>query len=731
MILGKLLDPLLRRLGYHRALSVPNHGWIPWGGSQQRLPVENLTYPYAFRLVPAIRACIELYQDRISALPIRFYTKLADGQREVIEPQPGNIAGAWATGNSEDTGPDIIRQLVGSRLIHGTAYLFVDRLPRSLGGVQFWVLNPPDVTIVPGEKRTVSHYLVKDGSQEKRYERRQIVRFPRYDPDLGYLGLSPLKALELAYESHRDAARMLRKVFELAGVLPGYFETEMPLTPDKEKELRTRARSWQGIDAMGDMKITSGKMVYKRAALDMQELMMPEVYNLVLKDMLRVFKIPPSASGIIEGSGLNSDVMGIAEMQLHQNAIDPECRSIASVINERLLSGPEFAPLVGGGTVECEFDYSGVRALQDAWLKEAQGYQIAVGAPILTIQEARMRLGLPSEPEEGELLQPLGMITPSQAEEFGDPREPDEEDDDFGEDDERVYGRIQGARRRRVQVSHERSLMGHTERTRRGIRKLFARQRRRAHAALDVQLARAVDIEALVPLEPDDEGLIRALLEAVVKQRGPEAIAEIGLQLAFRLSTSEVRAWLRRNAAEAITQINATTKARLVKSLDEGVAAQETLGQLHARVDAVFGGRRRNALTIARTETTPAFNFASQEAWRQTGVVEEKEWLSARDEHVRESHVVADGQRVGLQEDFTIGGDRMQGPGEGSIPDENINCRCTVIAVVGERSHSPSLTRSTNRVAVHLNGNGGAVIKWGKPHTNGHVDRRPLGEILK
>jgi hypothetical protein len=37
------------------------------------------------------------------------------------------------------------------------------------------------------------------------------------------------------------------------------------------------------------------------------------------------------------------------------------------------------------------------------------------------------------------------------------------------------------------------------------------------------------------------------------------------------------------------------------------------------------------------------------------------------------------GQIRALSEQFQVGGDSMDGPGQGSDPAENINCRCVVI----------------------------------------------------
>jgi uncharacterized protein with gpF-like domain len=75
-------------------------------------------------------------------------------------------------------------------------------------------------------------------------------------------------------------------------------------------------------------------------------------------------------------------------------------------------------------------------------------------------------------------------------------------------------------------------------------------------------------------------------------------------------------------------------------------------------------------------------NFATLETFDKSGVVEGKEWFTALDERVRPTHQAVHGVVVGKGEDFSVGVDKMSAPTLGSIPAENINCRCTVLPIV-------------------------------------------------
>lgn len=142
---------------------------------------------------------------------------------------------------------------------------------------------------------------------------------------------------------------------------------------------------------------------------------------------------------------------------------------------------------------------------------------------------------------------------------------------------------------------------------------------------------------------------------------------------------------------EKITGITDNTRDSLRLTLTNGIAANETAKELESRLRVVFrAGRRNRAATIARTETVNAQNYGHVQAMRQGGV-EKKQWLSSRDERVRESHAVGSGldlQIVPINDNFVspVTGATGPYPGEMSSAAESVNCRCTTIAVFNGRS---------------------------------------------
>jgi SPP1 gp7 family putative phage head morphogenesis protein len=242
----------------------------------------------------------------------------------------------------------------------------------------------------------------------------------------------------------------------------------------------------------------------------------------------------------------------------------------------------------------------------------------------------------------------------------------------------------------------------------RGFRKVFERQRARTIKRAREQFEertlqhypRVIDVNDLLRDDGFDVTIIRRITTVIVQDQGDAALGELGLELAFELDKRERRAWIQRHAAKAITNTSATTRQRL----REEVPAEGTLDEVVAAIDRVFDGRRGNVLTIARTETAPAFNYATTEAWTESEIVGEKEWLTAKDDEVRPHHVEADGQVVRLEDPFEVDGESLDFPGDPNGSPENIiNCRCTMLPVLDTRKREPKPS---------LNGNGVSMERW-------------------
>ena len=140
--------------------------------------------------------------------------------------------------------------------------------------------------------------------------------------------------------------------------------------------------------------------------------------------------------------------------------------------------------------------------------------------------------------------------------------------------------------------------------------------------------------------------------------------------------------WTVREAAKKVTKMDKSSKhilARVIRAgQDEGESTQEIAKRL--RKTGLITSRHR-ARTIARTETHNAALKATDESVKSSGMdIKEKEWSTTKDDRARGDHRIADGQKVKMEDDFLVGGEKLSFPGDPKGSAANvINCRCVVL----------------------------------------------------
>ena len=197
---------------------------------------------------------------------------------------------------------------------------------------------------------------------------------------------------------------------------------------------------------------------------------------------------------------------------------------------------------------------------------------------------------------------------------------------------------------------------------------------------------KAADVELMLfDLQVDTEKFAKAsrpIVKSIYAKLGAQAVADIGVAgVAFDIASHEAIKFLDSHVARFSLEANKTTRDALREALTEKINTGATQADLSKAVADIFGqakGYRSNR--IARTETAIAGNAGILDGLKQSGI-ENKRWISSRDEKVREEHASADGQEVPIDEDFDVGGYFLSHPGDPEGPVGMIvNCRCTVRA---------------------------------------------------
>lgn len=177
-----------------------------------------------------------------------------------------------------------------------------------------------------------------------------------------------------------------------------------------------------------------------------------------------------------------------------------------------------------------------------------------------------------------------------------------------------------------------------------------------------------------------------------LKDAGEQAALMVGLAQ-FDMDSPAIQKFLTERDRKVSGSINDETDKQLRATLAQGINEGDSLEQLAARVEQVYGAAAGyRAERIARTEARRTSTQGEIEAWDQSGVVEGKEWFTAQDERVCEFCGPMDGRIVDdIRDNYFGKGTDYTGSEGGTLkldyedidgPPLHVNCRCDLLPVL-------------------------------------------------
>lgn len=190
-----------------------------------------------------------------------------------------------------------------------------------------------------------------------------------------------------------------------------------------------------------------------------------------------------------------------------------------------------------------------------------------------------------------------------------------------------------------------------------------------------------------------------AEFEEIIQKNGEQTLKRLPVAgLTFRQEYPQVAAYLKDYKVHLSEKLwpdfNDETASQLSSAISQGFMAGESMPKLSKRVAEVFDIAKGYRTTrIVRTEVIRASNYGAEAGYIQSGVVQYKEWLTAKDERLCPYCSSMNGFRMFLGENFVNNGDLLEdGPASGrgmtvtygdiKTPPLHPNCRCTLVPVV-------------------------------------------------
>lgn len=670
----------------------------------------------------SVYVCSTIRADLLKSLPLRLYKRTGGSRKrasgagvEMEEVTKGPIVDLLRYVNPFWTFRRLLAMTELSLGLWGKSFWFLERGENGTGEPrEIWWARPDRVAVVPDPKTYVKGfaYIPVDGMDPIPFSPDETIWFRYPNPLDEYEGLSPIAAARLAADTGSAAMKSNRNLFAQGLQMGGLIvpKTEgLQLSDEQAKDLEEALdRRFKGVDKAHKWGVLRFDVEMKGASsmgISPKDAEFMGLMKWSLEDVARAYKIPLDLVG---GERTYANVES-AERAVWIRAIKPETEFLSDELTEQLLTKfPGSADII-------EFDLSGVEVLQEAEKERWERSQGQIKNGVITINEYRKDSGKDPLDWGDSWWAPLSLVPVSDAEGMDYFGGGEEEDDDAGSGLENLEGEEDEERSRSTKRVIEYGSDEHKRLFRRFERRISQHEKkvtevtvdlfeRLKDSVLDLLKARAAEAKTRGPeqaaIDPFDltkwirifREAIRPVFRFIVDDAGEDAFEDLPfIEMDFDVDHPAARRFIEMRSQRFAERVPETTWKNLQESISEGMSEGEAIKDLEKRVVEVMDDRIRSTPeTIARTEAVGAYNGGTLVAWEQSGVVARKGWLAALDDRTRDSHIEAhkvyQAEPILLSDDFHVGDGWGPAPGQIGIAKEDINCRCTMIPELAERT---------------------------------------------
>ena len=547
---------------------------------------------------------------------------------------------------------------------------------------EIWILQAQRMRVVPDPVDFIRGYIYEKGTQKEAFSPEEIIHFKYPNPKDYFYGMGPLEGAANAVDVNQYIRDYEMAVFENRARPDFVLTTNERLgDADIQRLIGMWNKLYKGPKKAGKTAVLDKGLKPQEISISPRDLNFLVGRKMTREEIANIFGVPIALLTSENVNRANAEVSSYVYMR---DTILPRLRRIEQKLNEKLL------PLYDE-RLFCAFD-NPIPEDKEFMLKERET-NIKIG--FTTRNEERAKVGL--EPLEGGdyIWMPMNQIP------IGGTKTVEEIIEKAAEKMavsliKNIKDREEEERekkRERIWKAFVERITPQERRFRDEIAKLFEEQRKvvlanlsklpKSHYHKDESIIDFI-LFGFEEWRERFEVMGTPFIAEAVRRAGNQSLAELGLTVDFDMDNPEVQRFIGEKTRKFSRDINKTTLEALIEELKEGFAEGESIQDLRKRINKVFDqAATYRAERIARTEIVGSSNRGALEAYKQSGIVQKKEWLTARDEKVRDSHWAADGQVKDIDEPFVLGsGVEIMYPGGDGPPGEIVNCRCTVRPVV-------------------------------------------------
>jgi len=638
----------------------------------------------ALAAFPWVQASVSAVADDLSMLPIKV-TKGRGKAAEPIEDHP--VLDLLDQPTSRMSGILMRRQLVTDLVLVGDAYLLVGM--SSTDPAALIRLHPERVTVVPSADGQPAAYEYDEGGKVVRYGWDQVLHIRQVsweDGPKGLYGNGAIRALANDLTTEKKAAELAANSAD-HGQPTGIFSPSAEGDTWSQQQIAVMRDAFdRKMSKQGAALFLGSGVSYQPLSWSPRDMEYQATRELVRQSVMASIGVPPTRIGLPSAN--------YATAREQAKRYFESLKSKAALVDSALTRLARM--FSDSADVHVSHDFSGVEALQesrDARVNRVQswwlmGIPLSEAAALEGFDEITQDTGPEAAPtpeaeapEEERRLDPLARWLVLDG---GGPFQAPQTEEGRADLWRAYIDKVHQPHERRITLTMRRYLRAYGARVAKRLEKELGTK------AGAVPVKRAIDdvtldkiLDAAVEREKVLE-IFRPLFRSMLADAIKGTSGQLPIDIEF--TPERINVLVNDEIGKMITRVAETTRQQVRKSIQMGLAEGESVGQMQRTLVQSKTFSPARALTIARTESTRAVSAGSIEAMKEAearGVRMQKEWVSARDGNVRDSHMDMDGDRVAVGEEFqSPSGATGNGPGEMGRGEEDINCRCVAVPFV-------------------------------------------------
>lgn len=720
----KLFDNLLSKLGYIAKEKAALPGvfgsgsadpFAIWRTTKKIDPVKSLEAYTGF-----VYAAIRAIAVDVASIDFRLFRVKKDTDEEIYEHEVLDLLGAV---NDYQTGLELLYATAAHLEAVGNAYWFLENVKsESSKPLAIHLMIPSKVKVIVNRDdfpSRVTGYEYRLQTYKKVFKPHEVIHFKYPDPNDPYEGIGTVQSIAQWIDADNYAIEFNRRFF-LNGARPaGYLTTEAAYTDEQIKYLKEMFReAYTGVQNAYQILALPKGVEFKEGSINQKDLDFGNLMDKMRDRIIAGFRVPKTALGIVED--VNRANAEATDYVFALRTIKPIMKFITTYLNEFLIPRygddlylsfvdpvpedqekrmTEMSKATGNNPVistnEAREKYFGYDPVEggDAVLKPIN--QVELGAP--TLPKTAKPNGKRIKSRFARNLQKRQEITKTIAEKAAEALK------DLGQAIKEIKAKGLKNFAEMSDEDYETIWKGfvvrvepYEKKMQSAIEGFNATQREEVKGNLDKFVKSFTKPEVIEKIKKSElfnfkenlsafVSISTPILRDLAQKEGKEAAGLLGLS-DQDIITPEVAQALDDSINLLSDSYNSTTrdilKTKIEQALKEG-KSQTELAKMINEIYSDFDDYR--ALAVARTETFRVANYATQQAWKQSGIVKSQKWYTAADERVCPWCEPQHGKVVSIDSLFFKKGDKVTG-NDGTLldieysdvgaPPLHVNCRC-------------------------------------------------------